>query len=501
LSAGHAPKLWEHTNAGDLALIYDHPLIASVYEKSPLGFQNLMVSAYGLIQRQERRSAAFRRLQAELKQTERLCKADLEALQAQRLGNLMTHAYEQVPFYRRIFEQRRLKPSDIKTPMDLYKLPVLTKQDVRNCFPDFRARNIRRHEYRIGRTGGSTGIPLRLLLDRQRISFDHALIQRHWSWAGYHVGERIVIFRGLTLIPARTKRPVYWRHDRVENKLYLSGFHLSSDTMLQYVEKLDQWRPSFIAAYPSSIFTLARFMQQCGMRIPVKAVFTSSELLTDVERKTIEDRFECKVWDRYGTGERLAVSQQCELGSYHQNVEFGIMQVDAPLGHPAPTGENGALVLTGLTNFSMPLIRYCIEDTGSLADGDCPCGRQLLLAGRVHGRKDDVIVTVEGRLMPRAGLDQIHEFVQNIERCQLVQRRIGEVIVRVQPRPGFNGADSAELVRQLRKRLGDGTNINVEQVEKLELTVTGKQRFIVSEINLDSIASIVPAASSMESTS
>ncbi len=468
-------------------MIYDHPLIGWIYRSCPLPLQNAMVSGYGLLQRKERHSPEFRRILAELKRTERSSLAALEELQAECLRKLIRHAYENVPYYRRVFEERHLTPPDIQTPADLYKLPVLTKQAVRKHADDLRARNVSRHQYWIGRTGGSTGIPLKLLLDRSCILFDHALIRRLWSWAGYEPGDRVVILRGLTLVPPNEHRGTYWRYDWGENKIYLSGFHLSSEVMPVYVQKLREWKPKFIAGYPSCVFTLARFMEHAGEQIPAQAIFTSSEKLTELERSVIERQFQCKVWDRYGTGERLAVTQQCEYGAYHQNVESGILQVDSPLGQPAAVGQKGMLIQTGLTNFSMPLIRYAIGDIGSLVNGKCPCGRGLPLAGPVEGRKDDVIVTAEGRLMPRAGLDQIYEFVQNIERCQLVQRRVGEVIIRVQPRPGFNHADSEELVRQLRKRLGVGTTIGIEPVERLELTATGKQRFIVSELDVDRI--------------
>lgn len=468
-------------------MIYDHPLIGWIYRNCPLPLQNALVSGYGLIQRKERHSLEFLRILADLERTERLSLAELEELQAERLRKMIRHAYNNVPYYRRVFEERRLTPADLQTPNDLYKLPVLTKQAVRQFADDLRARNVSRHQYRIGRTGGSTGIPLKLLLDRRCILFDHVLVRRLWSWAGYEPGDRVVILRGLTLVPRNEQSGTYWRFDWGENKIYISGFHLSSEVMPLYVQKLLGWKPKFIAGYPSCMFTLARFMEQAGVQIPVQAIFTSSEKLTELERNVIERQFLCKVWDRYGTGERLAVTQQCEYGSYHQNVESGILQVDSPLGQPAAVGQKGMLIQTGLTNFSMPMIRYAIEDIGCLVDGDCRCGRKLPLAGPVDGRKDDVIVTAEGRLMPRAGLDQIHEYVENIERCQLVQRKIGEVTIRVQPRPGFNQADAEELVRQLRKRLGSRTKIGIESVEKLELTATGKQRFIVSDLDINRI--------------
>jgi phenylacetate-CoA ligase len=250
-----------------------------------------------------------------------------------------------------------------------------------------------------------------------------------------------------------------------------------------YVRKLQEWRPQFLAGYPSNIYVLARFMEREGVRVPLRAVFTSSEVLTPAERTVIERQFETQVWDRYGTGERLAVGQQCELRSYHQNVEFGVLEVADEVGVRVPLDTRGQLVQTSLTNFSMPLIRYAIEDMGyAMVDG-CDCGRGLPLMGPVDGRKDDVIVTPDGRLMPRAGLDQIHEYAFGVERCQLVQHRADELVVRVLPRPEYSDADAAELVKQLQRRLGSQMHIQVELVDTLQLSVTGKERFIISELD------------------
>ena len=471
-------------------MIYDHRLIERIYQCTPVSLQHAWVSAYGLLKRWERAAPTFRHYVAELEQTQWWSSTELQALQEERLQALIRHAYENVPYYRRIMNEQKLKPSDIRTAEDLYKLPVLTKQDVRRHWNELRARNIPDSRITIGRTGGTTGIPLHFALDKDRVTFDHALIHRHWSWAGYRPGDRVVLLRGFTLIPPDTDSGIYWRYDWVDNRIYVSGFHLSLEIMPLYIDKLRKWRPKFIAGYPSNVFTLARFMEREGEQIAVEAVFTSSELLTPTERKIIEKQFACRVWDRYGTGERLVVGQQCEYGNYHQNVEFGILQVDSPRGQPAPVGSKGELIHTGLTNFSMPLIRYASEDIGYVINEPCPCGRGLPLMGSVDGRKDDVIVTTDGRLMPRAGLDQIHEFVENMERCQLVQERVGEVMVRVLPRPGFNDADAAELIHQLRKRLGQGTEVRVEIVEELPLTVTGKERFIVSKVDIDRLTGL-----------
>ncbi len=471
-------------------MIYDHPIISWIYEKSPVAVQHCLVTGYGLFKRWERFTPDFRRYVRELESSQWWSPCELEALQEERLRAHMLHAYENVPYYRGVFDRLKLRPTDIRRGEDLYKLPVLTKQDVRRHWNELRARNASGRQSTMGRTGGTTGVPLHFALDKKRVVFDHALIHRHWSWAGYHPGDRVVLLRGFTLVPPEGRAKAYWRYDRLDNRIYLSGFHLSTSIMSRYVEKLQEWQPGYLAGYPSNIFTLARFMEREDARVPVRAVFTSSEVLTPAEREVIEDRLGCKVWDRYGTGERLVVGQQCEYGSYHQNVEFGILQIDSPRGQPAPPGTRGELVQTGLTNLSMPLIRYASEDMGYLVGDPCRCGRGLRLMGPVEGRKDDVIVTSDGRLMPRAGLDQIHEFVETVERCQLVQERVGHVMVRVLPRPGFSDADVAELKHQLQKRLGSGTQIEVRTVEELAVSATGKERFILSKVDVDGFSGL-----------
>jgi phenylacetate-CoA ligase len=461
-------------------MIYDHPLIDSVYRRSPIFLQHVLVSAYGALKAVERWSPTFRRHVAELTASQWYTGEELAELQSRRLRALIRHTYENVPYYREVFDDRKLRPADIQSPSDLYKLPVLTKQDVRRHLRPLRAGNVPARAVTTGRTGGTTGIPLHFALDKARVTFDHALIHRHWSWAGYRPRDLVVLLRGFTLVDPDDTSAIYWRHDWIDRRTYLSGFHLSDETLPRYVEQLIAWQPKFIAAYPSAIYAVARFLERQSLTIPVAAVFTGSEVLTPTERATIEQRFACKIWDRYGTGERLVVGQQCECGSYHQNAEFGILQVDQPRGEPAQPGTEGELIQTTITNYSMPLIRYASEDIGALRPETCRCGRGLPLMGPVQGRKDDAIITADGRVMPRAGLDQIHEYVERMERCQLVQERVGEIIVRVLPREGFNDEDVASLMRELRKRVGERTRIEVRRVDELPLTVTGKERFIVS---------------------
>src|SRR5207302_8734663 len=104
-------------------LVYERPIVQRLYEVGPLLLQDGLLSAHGLLRRLERRSPVFRRYAAELAHSQGWTPTELQALQEQRLRLLIRHAYEQVPYYRRIFDERRLTPADIRTAEDLYKLP------------------------------------------------------------------------------------------------------------------------------------------------------------------------------------------------------------------------------------------------------------------------------------------------------------------------------------------------------------------------------------------
>src|SRR5690349_17776597 len=208
-------------------MIYDHPLIDRAYRASPLFAQNALVSAYGLLRQFERVMPVYRRYIRELSNTQWWSPDQLRALQDERLAALVRHAYDNVPYYRRIMSERGLVPADIRRADDLVKLPILRKEDVRRNSKLLRARNVPDRRVTTGRTGGTTGIPLAFGLDHARVMFDHALIERHWSWAGCNPGDRVALVRGLTLVPASDRTGAFWRQDYVNNRFYISGFHMS----------------------------------------------------------------------------------------------------------------------------------------------------------------------------------------------------------------------------------------------------------------------------------
>ena len=181
--------------------------------------------------------------------------------------------------------------------------------------------------------------------------------------------------------------------------LMLSSYHLSDDRAAEYIQALERFDPVVIQAYPASIAFLAKQLEKHDRRYAgsrLRGIVTSSESLRDDQRRVIEERFKVRVFDWYGSFERVAAIGTCEQGNYHLLSDYGFVEL-------VPGADGTAeIVGTGFDNFVMPLVRYRSVDSVLPADPAyvCPCRRQFPVIEKVLGRIDDQIKT-SGRPAPR----------------------------------------------------------------------------------------------------
>src|SRR5262249_37736012 len=157
-------------------------------------------------------------------------------------------------------------------------------------------------------------------------------------------------------------------------------------------------------------------------------IVTSAEVLTEADRTLVEQTFGCPVFNRYGSREVSVIATECECRTgLHVMAEGLLVEVVRGEAHARP-GELGAILVTDLLNYGMPMIRYHIGDTGSWADGACPCGRGLPRLASVAGRVSDFVVGADGRVV--AGLWLLHTLVAHrvsLGQVQIRQQRAGQV--------------------------------------------------------------------------
>jgi phenylacetate-CoA ligase len=405
----------------------------------------------------------------------------LEEYQLDQLQALVQHAYENVPYYRRVFDERRLKPEDVRTLEDLRKIPLLTKEDVRRNSEDLIARNVDRERLRRYTTGGSTGAPLGIYHDKYTTDLrESAFVLRQWGWAGYRFGDRFVTLRDPLIGFRRSARGFRWDYNSASNELVLSSMDMSEDNMYEYVALMRRFEPGFIYAFPSCLDMFARFMRRNGISdIKVDAIFCSSETLYPQQRKLAESQFGCKIFDYYGLTEFVVGLAECEQHEgYHANMEYGILELIDRDGEPiAEPGTLGRVVGSGFGSYCMPLLRYATNDLAAYASGQCRCGRESTLIGEIRGRLQESVVSKTGRLVPFLTVyDSQAPVWAKFRELKVVQEKEGELVVEIARVPSFSESEiERELLQQLYERLGEQEfSIEIAFVDHVRRTQRGK---------------------------
>lgn len=457
-----------------------------IYNQSPSFLQNQWVSLYGLkIYFRE----YGRKFQEKLKEFERMqwCSLDeLKEYQNERIRILIKHCYENVPYYRKLMDERKLKHTDVRSVDDLHKLPILTREDVKNNFSMLVAGIFTSSKLILGHTSGTTGSPLEFYYDKETCLVKNVVDWRQKRLAGVNPGDKIALFLGRVIVPITQKKPPFWRSNWMLNHLFFSSFHMSNENMNKYVGKLEQFRPEAIEAYPSTAYIIARFLLSRNKTLSLKAVFTSSETLFPQQRETIEKAFECKVFDFYGVAERVVFATECEAHQgHHLNMDFGVTEILTKHNQPVALGEMGRIVATGLHNYGMPLVRYQTSDISSIRARKCSCGRGFPLMEDVTTKDEDIITTSDGRLISPSVLTHPFKPMHNVEESQILQEDRKHIRIKIVRRPDYEEKDTQYLLNEFKKRVGNDMKIEIEFVDSIPRTKAGKFRWVISKVPLE----------------
>jgi len=344
-----------------------------------------------------------------------------DAYQVGQLRKVLGFAGRNVPHYTRLFADLGFDPRAIKSVEDLQRLPILEKKSVlaepdRFCSFESLRRSIKL------RTSGTTGQPMQCYTDESQWVIEQAAVWRQWRWAGYRFRDRMAIVRSYR--PAPHQPPI--RLDRLRNWLYLSPYHMDTDTLRQYMRRLREWKPAFLRGYPNSLALLAQFAKAEGLELPsLKAGLTASETLTPMHRAAVKEAFGIEIFDHYGQAEISCMLHECEQhDGMHVLEDYAVVEL-------VPTGDPGRfrLIATNLQNTAMPLVRY---DTGDIVSGPlrrCKCGRSFPVVDAIAGRADENLRHARGYDIPSVNVHTFMSKLDNIRRFQVIQESDGRIRV------------------------------------------------------------------------
>jgi phenylacetate-CoA ligase len=415
--------------------------------------------------------------------------AQLEEYQLRQLNELLTHAYNNVPYYSKVFNERRLTPRDIRDFDDLEKLPFLTKEIVRNNIDALRARNYAPSKFEYVTTGGSSGTPLGFYYER-RISRakEWAFIRTLWGRVGYNLSKKCVVLRGDVVETADAG--IYWKSAIFGRLLILSSYHMNDVTMPTYVARIRKFKPEFVWAYPSTITLLARFMKKHEIKpfTTLKAILCGSENVYPWQRDLLKQVFGCRIFSWYGHSEMGALAGECEESAdYHLFPEYGLVGLIGANGTKVENAaERGEIVTTGFNNPIFPLIRYRTGDFAAYSDHDCACARAYDRLTSVEGRwLQELIVGTNNRVFPITAINAHSDVYDNVEQFQFHQEREGELTLNLVKGANYTEEDSRRIHRELVKKLGRDMKLEIEFVDHIDRTQAGKFKFIVQKLPVD----------------
>jgi len=419
----------------------------------------------------------------QLEKSQYLSEAELKNIQLDKLNNLLKFVWHNNGFYRARFEQAMFDPEKTISIEAFKRLPVLTKEEIRNNTNLMISNGYYKEELINCKTGGSTGKSLDIYISEEISELRNACARRHDRWTGWEVGEPIAAVWGNPHLPITVKDKL--RQLLLTPHIHLDTMCVNEKTVIAFSDQWDKIKPTLLFGHAHSIFILANYVRILNIdNIKPRGILSTSMMLIPHERSMIEAVFGVKVTDRYGCEEVSLIASECDKHEgLHMNIEHLFIEFLRDDGSTPSYGEPGRIVVTDLMNMAMPFIRYQIEDVGSLSNRKCSCGRGLPLMEQVNGRVADFLVKHDGSRV--AGVSLIENSltkIPGINQMQIVQESIDLILLRIVPSPIADNDAAGELVKYFKSVFGESAEIKTEIIHSILPEPSGKYRFSICKI-------------------
>src|SRR3989344_2250565 len=414
--------------------------------------------------------------------------------QMRELRPLLRQSYRHVRLYKKLLDERNVRPEEVRSHADMRKLPVTSKKLFRQSSPgEYINGSFPRWSYEWTETSGSTGEPFKFPLNRSFYFFKKYYCGTPTcSWyndrkrlfdAGFY-GRRFLLWRGWSsrelannfkFADIRTvSRP------RGKHFLHIPVSDLRENPLL-VVKKLREFQPDVLSGRATTMVELHRIIKKAGSQEGLRVPFITSvgEMLTETQRRYLENGFNCEVYEQYGVEELGDVAVECR---YHRGMhiyeETNIVEIVDENNDPLPPAPRGLVVVTNLCNYSVPFIRYDTGDNGEILPGRCPCGvsaRRLKLYGRMVA-----YLELAGRhyQFPEFAA-VVNNFNSIVLRSQIAKVSDTSIEFRFIPLRPVSSEETDEITSSFAKSLGIAPRVKI--VEDLPFNESGKTQFLVDE--------------------
>ncbi|MBQ5762063.1 MAG: phenylacetate--CoA ligase [Clostridia bacterium] len=324
---------------------------------------------------------------------ETMNREDMRTLQSERLVKQVKHVYENVPYYRDLMDKKGITPDDIKGIDDLYKLPFLTKSDLRDAYPYGLLAVPVKDCVRIQSTSGTTGKRVVAFYTQNDIDLWETCCARAIVAVGGDENDVCQVCYGYGLF---TGGPGLNGGSHKVGCLTLPMSSGNTERQIQFMMDLGS---TILCCTPSYAAYIAESLKEAGYKPEdnkLRVGIFGAEPWTEEMRHDIEAALGIKAYDIYGLTETSGpgVAFECEEQSgMHINEDHFIAEIiDPDTGEVLPEGSKGELVFTSITKEAFPLLRYRTRDICVLTREKCSCGRTLVKMSKPMGRSDDMLI-------------------------------------------------------------------------------------------------------------
>lgn len=399
---------------------------------------------------------------------------EIEAWQNKKFRELIHHFYHNSTYFKEIFDNNKLTIDDFQSLEDIQKLPVLDKKTILQNYDRLIPENLNTIKYKSASTGGSTGNPLKFLIDYKSWSYTTAVKIVYWQKTGYLYGDRYAALGSSSLFPTYKKPIKHSLYFLLKSALPLNGMNLSDQVVKKYIEIIKLKKIKYLYGYASALYLIACYVNKYNIDISIKACFPTSEILTNHYKKEMIRAFNCVVMDGYGARDgginAFEVKDDCYHVGYNSYAEI-----------LSPSDINsGELLVTDLLNKAFPFIRYKIGDEVVMTQKNSKDGYNGQVFNKILGRISSVLHLDNGRILTGPGFTILFKDLNVIAyRTTLVHGR--KVLVEIQPGKNFTKEEENIILGTYKKHAGDDCEIVLKYLEKFELTESGKRLFFLNK--------------------
>jgi phenylacetate-CoA ligase len=401
------------------------------------------------------------------------------------LKKMVSYAYT-VPLYNKKYKEYGVHPDDIKGIDDITKLPFITKDDLRQNYPDgIIPRNFDKKNSFLMSTSGSTGKPVFVYIDtfsaiKSLEVFVREIKAYHGNWRKTKIALIIDLSPGSVEYTffAESTLPFIKKFLSLKNIKYLDIAKKPEDTM----QELHAFNPAFIGTDPNMLRQLA-FLKNNGKgtNLAPKIIFSSGSMLDNYTRMYIEKAFDTKIADLYGTTEAGPLAFQCPNKNYHIHSDFVHIELLDKENTPVKYDTPGHVVVTKLYGRGTPIIRYTgIDDIAIPIKQNCSCGIKTEIIKQIEGRSTDLIVLPNGKTFSPLNITGIpakimEEFkTYKIKQFQIIQHKKDEIEVKIVIDEKLRniGPSVKKILTELKKifenKIGHDVKITINEVNEIQ---------------------------------